>query len=300
MTRQSLDQLNATFATQPGVRFEAGNGGLIRAVLSADAGDAHVYLHGAHVSHFQPKGQPPVLFMSARSAFEHDKPIRGGVPICFPWFSNAGTPMHGFARLAEWTVASAGRQPDGSVALTLLLASDDWTKGMWPHDFVARFTVRVSATLEMALEVTNRSQADITFEEALHTYFAVSDIQQVQVHGLEGATYLDKANNMQPRQRDNQPLRFAAETDSNYPATTATCIIEDPGLRRRIRVEKHHSNTTVVWNPWIDKAKAMPDFGDDEWPAMLCIETANTGANRVSLSPGQSHTIRAVIRVEPM
>lgn len=300
MTRQSLEQLNKTFGADPAVRFETGNGGLIRAVLSANAGEAHVYLHGAHVSHFQPKGHAPVLFMSARSIFEPGKPIRGGVPICFPWFGQSGNPMHGFGRLTEWTVESAGRQSDGSVSITLALSSNDWTRSMWPHEFVARFTARISATLEMSLEVTNRSQGELSYEEALHTYFVVSDIRQVLVHGLEGATYRDKANKMQPRQRDNQPLRFSAETDSVYPSNTATCIIEDPGLRRRISVEKHDSRTTVVWNPWIDKAKAMPDFGDDEWPGMLCIETANTAENRIHLAPGQSHTIRAVIRTESM
>lgn len=298
MSEPMVNDLNKRFGVGGQVRFEIGEGGLIRATLRADKGEAQVYLHGAHLTHFQPTGQKPVIFLSRQSWFQADKPIRGGVPICWPWFSNAGTPMHGFARLMDWGVESAEKHSDGSVSLTLGLRSDEKTRALWPHDFACRFTLRVSDQLAMTLQTTNTSRSDLSFEEALHTYYAVSDIRQVSVTGLEGATYLDRNDNFQPKGRDQGPIRFSAEYDLGFVNTANTCVIDDPGWKRRIVIEKHNSQSTVVWNPWIDKAKAMPDFGDNEWPDMLCVETCNIRLNRVALKPEQSHEMRAVIRVE--
>lgn len=299
MSQSSLEQLNSRFVANGAVRFEAGAGGLTRAVVRAAGGEAHVYLHGAHVTHFQPANQRPVLFVSERSMFAADKPIRGGVPICFPWFGAGGTPMHGFARLMDWTVESAQANADGSVSLTLALHSSDKTHALWPHDFIARFTARIGRELEMTLAVTNSSSAPFRFEEALHSYFAVADVRNIAIRGLEGATYLDKTDNLKPKHLGKEPLRFAGETDSMLLNTTASCTIDDPGNHRRIRIAKDGSNATVVWNPWIDKARVMADFGDEEWPRMVCVETCNVGDNAVTLDAGKTHTMRATLSVEP-
>lgn len=299
-----MGELRRRIGRVDGVTVEPGGGGLPRINVSAAQGEAQIYLHGAHVTAFRPRGQEPVLFMSAKSLFAPGKPIRGGVPICFPWFgawTGPGTwPQHGFARLRPWTLESAELAGDGTVVLTLALQSDAQTRQSWPHDFSARYRVLVGQTLRLRLEVTNTGPAPVRYEDALHTYFAVGDVRQVAVTGLEQTEYLDKAagaNGAQKRQAG--PLRFEGEVDRVYLDTTATCVIDDPLGGRRIRVAKSGSRATVAWNPHIAKAKAMADFGDDEWPSMVCIETANAGQYAIDLPPGQTHATETIIAVEP-
>ncbi len=287
----------------PGVAtfFETSDG-LIRLGIASDLSTAALTLDGAHVTHFQPVGAAPVLFLSGSSHLAPGKPIRGGVPVCFPWFGpRAGhpqSPAHGFARITRWSLESLSGSHTEGVTVVLRLVSDEATRALWPHDFIARLRVEVTRELRLTLEVENTGTAPLPFEEALHTYFAISDVHGVTVTGLERAAYLDKVDAGQRKELGPEPLRFTGETDRIFPANTATCTIHDPGYPRRIIVEKSCSRSTVVWNPWIAKAKAMADFGDDEWPQMLCIETANVGADAVPLAPGARHEMTARIRLE--
>lgn len=288
------------------VDFDAGGGELARAILKTDASEAHVYLHGGHVTHFAKKGEPPVLFMSGQSLFQRDKAIRGGIPVIFPWFGPrqpdpvGKSPMHGFARLSEWTVDST-RHEGGATTLVLTLGQSEATRALWPRDFLLRYSVMLSGDkLSLELTVENRDAEGFPFEEALHTYFAVSDVRHATVEGLAHTTYLDKTDNAVEKSQDASPTAITGETDRVYLATQGTCTINDPGHRRRVVVEKAHSDATVVWNPWIVKAKAMPDFGDDEWPGMLCVETCNVGPHAVTLAPGASHTMKVVISTGPL
>lgn len=263
--------------------------------------EAHIYLHGAHITHFQPRGAAPVLFMSAHSRFAPGQPIRGGVPLIFPWFGpRAGhpeAPAHGFARTEEWRVESLALESDETVTAVFQLDASATTRAAWPHDFALRFRVAIGRTLGMTLEVENTGAAPFTFEDALHTYFAVSDVRETATTGLEDTEYLDKTDHFARKQQGPQPIRITGETDRVFENTHRTCAIDNPGLKRRITIEKSGSQTTVLWNPWIAKAAAMPDFGDDEWPRMLCLETANAGANAIALPPGASHATRAIVSV---
>jgi len=260
-----------------------------------------VYLHGAHVAHFQPAGERPVLWMSGESRFESGKPIRGGVPICFPWFGpKAGTadaPLHGLVRTRPWALRAVTPE-DGRLRATLELISDEATRGYFPHELRVSLDVAVGPSLSLTLTVRNPGPLPFTFEEALHSYFAVSDVRQVLLHGLEGVGFVDKTAAGARRPGDAGPIAIAAETDRVYLGTEARVTIEDPGWERRIVVSKSGSRTTVVWNPWVAKAKAMPDFGDDEWPGMVCVETANALDDALSLAPGQSQATTARIEVE--
>jgi glucose-6-phosphate 1-epimerase len=280
----------------PGVaRFESGNGGLTKIVVTAPSGaHAEMYLHGAHVTHFQPAGQQPVLWMSKASLFEPNKPIRGGVPICFPWFGpregDSKAPAHGFARLLEWSVESIVKKSNGDVTVTLALNAAE--------GFALKYAVTVGKTLELRLDVQNLSAQQVKFEEALHTYLAVGDIKQVSVEGLStGSKYIDKVGGINTREQSDPVIRFTGETDRVYLDTTSTCVVNDPSMRRKIEIAKSGSNATVVWNPWMNKAKAMPDFGDDEWPGMVCIETVNAAKNAVELVAGATHSMTARVRV---
>ena len=281
-----------------------GPGGLPRVDITTPAATAQACLHGAHLAHWQPShAKAPVLWMSEHSLWQDSKPIRGGVPICFPWFgphrSESSAPAHGFARLVDWTLDGAVEREDGSVAVRFALEGARLSE-VWPFRFRAEYEVGVGPTLTMSLVVENRDEAGFSFEEALHTYFAVSSISEVSISGLERTPYLDKVGGLAERTQDDTPIRFTAETDRVYPETTASCSIEDPGLQRRIIVSKDNSRSTVVWNPWIAKARAMADFGDEEWRGMVCVETANVGIAAVRLAPGERHRMTVSLAVEPL
>jgi len=281
---------------------DEGRGGLRRIVVSDSLCDAEIYLHGAQVTHFQPRGCEPLLFLSQRSFFAAGKPIRGGVPICFPWFGpnteDPSQPAHGFARLVDWQLESITRGADGTKSTEFSLRSGPMTRRWWSSDFIARYQVTSGAELSISLAVHNPSVLPIRFEAALHTYLHVGDVRQASVTGLERSSYLDKMLAGERVAASGAPVRFTGETDRVYLATRDTCIVHDPVLNRRLVVEKSGSESTVVWNPWIAKAKSMQDFDDDEWPRMLCIETANVGQAGVTLAANQSHTMTVKIRAE--
>lgn len=289
----------------PGIAtFHEGPGGLTELHVATAAASARIFLHGAHVAQFQPAGQQPVLFMSAASHFAAGKPIRGGVPVIFPWFGGrAGhpeSPAHGFARTSPWEVESVKSVEEGLVEVVLKLASSPETKALWPHEFILRHRIRVGSSLEMELEVENRSAEPFSFEEALHTYFRVADVRETGVTGLEQTQYIDKTDGLKIKAEGASPIRITAETDRVYLRTQSATAIHDPGLERRIDIGKAGSDATVVWNPWVAKAKAMADFGDEEWVGMICVETANAGESAVTLAPGAIHRMGARIDTAPL
>lgn len=296
----SLDALKQQFDIPGKVAIKAGKANLTVIKIKTEHANATVYLHGGHVTHFQPVGRKPVLFISDKSDFLPDKPIRGGVPVCFPWFGqgrqNNSNPPHGFARLLPWTLASIDEESDGSIVVLLMLKSDQHTRKLWPVDFELGHRITVGKQLTMSLEMRNTSNDDLTFEEALHTYFVVGDIHRTTVHGLQGASYLDKVKTGKQVQED-ELVTFTGETDRVY-NTTGTMVIDDPVFGRKIIITKAGSNNTVVWNPWIAKAKAMPDFGDQEWPGMVCVETANVKDDAIVLQPGGRHVMTTSLSVE--
>ena len=293
--------------TSERARVEKGSGNLDCLVIAAAEGDAHVYLHGAHATHFQPRGARPVLFLSEKSQFVGGVPgkaIRGGVPICFPWFgANAAlpsAPAHGFARLLAWRCGDIIDEPGGDVTAMLHLEPSAYTKALFAHDFEATLRVRVGAKLTLELGVRNTSSGPFTIEEALHSYFAVGDARRVSIAGLETVDYLDKTEGGARKAAAGAPITFTRETDRVYPHASARVTIEDPVWERRIHVDKAGSASTVVWNPWIAKAKAMADFGDDEWQGMACVETANVGGDAVAIAPGATHVMRTTLSVESL
>jgi glucose-6-phosphate 1-epimerase len=291
------EALNERFGVPGVVRFETVPAGFVRAVVTTEAADAHVYLHGAHVTHYRPRHQLPVLFLSTRARFEPGAALRGGVPVIFPWFGpRPGYPsavQHGIVRTAAWTVESTHH--DGTIVLRLDAASVGW-----PQPFALRSRMSVGTELDLTLEIENTSGEPFAFEAALHSYLAVSDVRLVTLTGLAGATYADKTAGMARRTESHDPVRITAETDRVYVDTRATCVVEDAGWRRRLIVAKDGSRTTVVWNPWSEKGGRIADLGDDEWARMLCVETANALDDAVTLPAGARHTLRTVIRSEPL
>lgn len=277
-----------------------GNGDLPKVEVSSDAACAEVYLHGAHVTDFQVNGQPPLLFTSQCSRFARSQPIRGGIPIILPWFgAREGEPAHGFARLVEWELHEATALPDGGATVRFSLPETS-AGAMWTS-FTANYVVTVTDKLTLELIVTNCSRdQQFSFENCLHTYFHVGDIEKISVTGLKGKSYLDKVDGYAQKTETNDAIGFSSEVDRVYLDTTDAVEIRDPSLSRKILVQKTGSKSTVVWNPWIAKSQQMPDLGDDEYRQMVCVESGNVGRNKVVLPPGRSSLLRVVLSSVPL
>ena len=288
----------------PSVRLETGRGGLPVLRVTAPAATAEIYVHGAHVTSWAPMGQQPVVWLSAASRFDANSAIRGGVPICFPWFGalagHPEAPRHGFARLSDWELVDTRDQGDEVVVQLRLTDSVATRASDWPYMFAATFTVVVGAQLSMTLDVTNRDTTELTFEEALHTYLAVGDVRATEVTGLEATPYVDRPTGPDPVPGEPGTVSFKGLTDRIYLATAARTRVRDMAGGRSIGISKEGSDTTVVWNPWIDNSRAMADFGDDEWTGMVCVETCNVRNDSVLLEPDQSHTMTARLEVSEL
>jgi glucose-6-phosphate 1-epimerase len=260
---------------------------------------AEIYLHGAQVTRFQKQGEPPLLFMSQCSRFIEGQPIRGGIPLVFPWFGpREGLPMHGFARIKTWDLKEVVPTADGSVSVRFRLPAVPEASGLPP--FSVDYVVKVNQTLTAQLVVTNLSKDQpFTFENCLHTYFEVGDATAIAIKGLQGVEYEDRLAGDAKRKESNDAIRIGSEVDRTFLNTTGPVEIIDPRLRRHILVEKQGSLSTVVWNPWINKSQLMPDFGNDEYQRMVCVESGNVGVNKISLPPGETSTLTVKLSSHP-
>jgi glucose-6-phosphate 1-epimerase len=275
------------------VAFADTEHGLTKAVVSHAGMHGELFLQGAQVAAWQPAGARPVIFTSPRSSFVPGKAIRGGVPVIYPWFgahpTDPNAPQHGIARIAQWQLNTVENHPADAVTLELSFAADN---------FSLTYRVTFSADLTLSLTVRNTSPQAAAFEQALHTYFAVSDVERVTVQGLEHAAFIDKTANFARRPPTGAPLRFTKETDSVYLDTPDRLAIHDAGWGRRIVIAKTRAASTIVWKPWAEKAAAMADLGAENWHGMLCVETGNVADNRVTLPPGGAHTMTTRISLD--
>jgi D-hexose-6-phosphate mutarotase len=282
------------------VLFTEGQGDLLMLEINTAWGRAELYPHGAHLAHFQLKDQPPLLFMSQFSRFAEGAPIRGGIPVIFPWFGpREGEPAHGFARTQVWDLREISPLPDGAVNLRLRLP-DSPAAALFPKCTV-EYLLTIGPTVTAELIVTNDSEDQLfSFENCLHAYFHIGDIAAVSVTGLKGAEYLDKVDGFARKTERAEHLKIAQETDRIYVNTPHPVEIHDSKLQRRIRIEKSGSLSTVVWNPWTDRSQQMPDFGNDEYQAMLCVEPGNVGENKITLPAGKSASLKITISTLPL
>ena len=298
-----LSDLQARFGIPGIVSFQQQANGLVFVDIRTELARARVHLQGAHLVDWTPRAQRPVFFLSAKTAFELRRAIRGGVPICFPWFgphpTDPAAPAHGPARLHDWSLAQVERLTDGSLALDFDFPSAAFAAARLPAGLRVQYRVAIGTTLSLMLEVANESPEVFTFEEALHPYFALGDIGQISVSGTEGATYADKTDGMRWKRQSTEALGISRETDRVYLDTVSTCCIDDRQWQRRIVVEKAGSATTVIWNPWRERAAAIADLGPEQWRSFVCIEPANAMDNAITLQPGERHRLQTRIRVEP-
>ena len=291
----TLADLNTRFGIADQLKFIEGPGGLTFAEIDNAQGTAYLCLQGAHVTTFRPKDQDePVVWLSDFAKFALGKSIRGGAPVCWPWFgphaTESGYPGHGFARTVMWQATASAALDSGETRLTLMLMPNEQTHAQWPHATRLELTVTVGRQLRMDLVTTNLDTVPVTIGEALHTYFHIGDIGDIQVTGLENTVFLDKVAGS-TRHTQNGAVTFGGEVDRVYVDTESTCEIVDRRLKRRIVVAKSGSRSTVVWTPWAEKADKMGDFGPDGWRRVVCVESANALENTVTIPAGDRHCL---------
>ncbi|HZF00936.1 MAG TPA: D-hexose-6-phosphate mutarotase [Methylomirabilota bacterium] len=283
------------------VAISKGSGDLPKIIVTTNCSTAEIYLHGAHIASFQKNGEQPLIFLSKKSHFTNGEPIRGGVPIIFPWFGpREGSVTHGFARLTEWELKKTSADANGNVKLVFALPDDVSVKANWPVAKV-NFIVTVSDKLTMELAVANLSPENFTFENCLHTYFEVGNIAQISIAGLQGLPFDDFAAGAggAHKSENDAALRITKETNRVYFDSSHTVEIRDEKFKRIIRVEKLNSKSTVVWNPWTTQ-KLPDDFDLLEYKNMVCVESGNVKQNKITLAPNQTSDLKAVISSKPL
>ena len=271
--------------------------------LTNDSGTALVALQGAQLFGWTPAGHDPVIWLSPVERLANPpanpKPVRGGTPVCWPWFAahptDASKPPHGFVRTRLWNIDRAERS-DSQLRVTFTTATTAPDKTLWPGQASLDFTVTLGEELTLDFTTHNTGADAFSLTQALHTYFAVSDISNVSVEGFDGQTYLDKLD-ANTRKQQAGPITFAAEVDRVYDVHEGWAAITDRGLKRRIEIAKSGSRSSVVWNPWIEKCNRLGDMGPDGYRGMVCVETCNAGADIVHILPRASHTLSATYEV---
>lgn len=258
--------------------------------LQGPGGDVLVALLGAQVLSWQ-AAHGEVLWWGSKAEYAPGKPLRGGVPLVFPWFGDHPTdkklPAHGFARTLTWSVADAKPGPE----LVLACGDDASTRALWPHAFALRLSIAVRDGLRLQLTVSNPGAEPLRCEEALHTYFAVGDVHSASVHGLEGVPFTETAAAPEAAWDTKAPLRFRAETDRVFHGTPDRLELRAPALRRTVALATANARSAIVWNPWPAKTAKLSQMAPDDWQRFCCVETANVKQHALTVPPGGSHTL---------
>lgn len=296
-----IDELDEKFSIEGEVGFAELEEELAFVTVSNKYADADICLYGAHITSFRPQNNMDLLWLSPESSFEEGKAIRGGIPVCFPWFgphkTDADMPQHGFGRLIYWDVAATSTNPAGESVVTLQLCSSPQTKAYWPNDFCAEMTFVVGRTLTATLKVTNTSREPFEYTCALHSYYSLSGIENIQIEGLKGITYYNQlTGEFDIQEEENLTIQDA--TTRHYLNTESVVVIDDPLFRRRIKASKTGSKVTTVWNPWEETCAQIGDMPDEGYETFVCVEATNAFDYPIHLEPGESHETTAIIGLE--
>jgi len=295
------DELNDQFGLEGEVGFMEMDGDLVFINISNKYADADICLYGAHVTSFRPVRTMEMLFMSPDTNYKVGKAIRGGIPVCFPWFgphkTDSSLPQHGFGRLMYWDVLATKSLPNGETQVDLILEASDETQQYWPYDFETVMHITIGASLTVTLDVRNTSEETFTYGCALHTYFMISDIAHIGIEGLQGLKYLNQLTGAMGKQ-DEEILKIDEALTRHYQNTESAVVLADEGFRRRIRIEKAGSKVTTVWNPGAEACLGMGDMPDDGFANFVCIEATAAFDYMIDLAPGASYQTTQVFGVE--
>ena len=296
-----IDKLGHAFGRPGAIRFSQSPLGGPIATLCEEAGEVDIALKGGQVLAWR-RGGEDLLWLSPMARLDDRKPVRGGIPVCWPWFGphpkDAKRPAHGFARTADWQPVSSSATA-GEASLTLVLSPAPEHERLWPHKASATLTVKLSGGLSVELRTRNEGQEPIEITQALHTYFRVGEIARCAIDGLGGHDYIDKLDGNREKPQIGRII-IDRELDRIYLGPAPLVTLHDTSHGRSIEVRSRGSRSTVVWNPWIDKAARLGDLGPDGWRRMLCIETANAGPDLRTLEPGSEASIGVTYSVVPI
>ncbi len=299
-----LEQLNNEFSLQVAnnnLHFKAGKGDVPVVEIQNELASAKISLQGAHLLSWIPEGEEEVIWLSEDAKFAAGKSVRGGIPVCWPWFgaheTNADYPAHGFARTTNWEVLSTEALGNGATRIRLTTQPQLETEAMWPAETTVIFQLTIGKNLAMELITHNNGTKPITISQALHTYFKVGDVSKVLLYGLDDIKYLDKLDGFK-RKHQHGPLHFSEEVDRIYLDTAGDCVIEDKTLNRNIVINKCGSHSTVVWNPWQKTAAKMGDLGEEGYKKMLCVESSNAAEDAVTIEPRKEHHLWVQYKVQ--
>ena len=298
----NIERLNNEYGIADQVVFVEGEGGFPFIRIRNDKASALISVYAGQVLSFQPEhARDDLLFLSEQAYYQPGKAIKGGVPICWPWFGpdpeGLNRPAHGFLRNRMWDVVETSATPEGDTRVILGLTDSDETHAIWPRAFVLRLEITISDTLNLELVTRNSGSQPFSVTQAFHTYFSVGDISQTSVSGLENTRYIDKADdNLEKNQTG--AVTVEAEVDRIYLSVSSDLIIHDTARKRRIRIVSKGNRTAVIWNPWASISTEMADLQDDDYRRFICVETTNAATDRVNIRPGSEFRLAANYRFE--
>lgn len=296
-----IETLNSLHFNAGYLAFKEGPNALPIALITTPDATAAITPYGAQLLSCRFADQESdLLFLSEKAIFQEGTPIRGGVPICWPWFGSdpqqLNRPDHGLVRTRMWRVASSFVTPNRECIITFEITDSPETYALWPHRFRLTLKVTVGKQLTMELTTHNIGDAQLELTQALHTYFAIGDIAHTRITGLEGFVYTDKTDSGDEK-REHDAIHIDAETDRIYTTDGNEIVIQDDALNRNIRINSKGSNTAVVWNPWKRVCEQKADLMAEDYKKMICIETANAGNEIITIPAHESHTMIAIYTI---
>lgn len=278
--------------------FKKSTEGLTKIIINNEFSEAEIYLHGGHLTHFKPKGKEQLIFDGRESRVTPPKSVHAGIPVCWPWFGphplDNTKPQHGFARDMLWQIKSTKTLYNGT-EVVLSLTEDEKSLALWPNAFTLELTFTIGKNLTIDLKTYNSGDRPFNITQALHTYFYVGSVEAIEINGVVDTPFVDYTDSNKLK-FENSPLHIAGEVNRVYIPTAATCTIDDPELERKIIIEKEHSHSTTIWNPW--KESGIHDLPGDDYKKFVCIETTNALEDAKILEPGESYNLVQIISVE--
>ena len=289
-------QKHKSFELDNTLRVITTENNLLKLIITNEHCEAEIYLHGGHLTHYQPKGEKALIFNAKESKITPPKSVHAGIPICWPWFgphpSDQDKPQHGFARDSVWEIKSTKRLPSQETEIILTLQDSPYSRILFDFSFELELTFRLGTACSVSLKTINTDKKSFTITQALHSYFAISDLRNIKIEGVRETPFIDYTDEKREK-TESLALSIDRETNRVYIPTVKSCIIHDSGLKRKIVVTKEGSNSTTIWNPW--RENKIHDLPDESYRRFVCIESTNALEDKVILAPDKTHTITQII-----
>jgi glucose-6-phosphate 1-epimerase len=299
---QNQTQLNQQYGIKDQLQFSLGDNGFVMIDIANQYAKARISTYAGQIVSYQPNSATEDLFfLSDKVLYQEGKSIRGGVPICWPWFgddtSGFERPPHGFVRNQQWDVLSTEMLEDGRTSVILTTSDTDMTRELWHYEFNLELQLIIGLNLEMKLKTKNTGKQFFTITQALHTYFKVSDVSNVLIKGLDGKPYIDKLDAFAVKQQADDII-VSQEIDRIYQKSPKQISLTDSGFNRTITISSYGSDTTIVWNPWSTSVSKMADLDIESYRNFVCVETANVFTDSLTIIPaGREHVVTTVFSI---